>query len=87
MANALNRDIAVGEVVIIDPKYVVEEANQDTRFMVNSGFGRLSHTVGRKMFGIWMATGEESMFYGFMISPELTEKYQAEKKKEDANVE
>lgn len=86
MANALHRDIEVGEVVVIDPKYIMPEFADDTRFQVKGGFGRLNHTVGRKVFGTWLADNSETVFYGFMISPELTDKYQTEQKKEDTNV-
>lgn len=47
---------------ILKPEY-----QADRRFLVKGGFGRLKHTAGSKIYGIWLADGSEDHFSGYDI--------------------
>lgn len=76
MCNSLNRDIEVGEIVIIDPHVVDDELSEDTRFKVLGGFGMNCFFTNSDMTGVLMATEENYRFQGYEIEPYLTAQYQ-----------
>lgn len=78
MANSLGRAIERHEIVIINPDYIIDEFNEDTRFQCEHGFGMMPFTAGHSITGIWLATGEREGYMSWTIEAGLTEAWQEE---------
>lgn len=76
MCNSLNRDIEIGEIVIIDPDIVDPEFAEDTRFKVIGGFGMKVYLTGSAIIGVWMSDNTSERYEGYEIEPYLTNQYQ-----------
>lgn len=59
MANPLGMDLTHKVVVINADKLLPKWAEQDRRFFVTGGFGRLTQTAGSALFGVWFVDGED----------------------------
>jgi hypothetical protein len=77
MANNLERDLEVNEVVIVKLKPGFDYDKVDSRFVCKSGFGMKSYTEGRKIFGVWVNNGTEDFIGYGAINVERTNAYQA----------
>lgn len=69
MANALKRDIAIGEIVAA--KGLKPQFAADPRFRVRGGFGTSCSCSGGALFGTFLGDGEECRWEGRNIR-ELT---------------
>lgn len=66
MANALKRNIAEGEVVIVSSKYYRGTA-AEREFVCRAGFGMKAFTSGEKIFGDWKdGTGQDSILGSYI---------------------
>jgi len=79
MANALQRDIKKGEIVVVKAQYLRPEFKDVEHRLFkcvgapDGGFGSSAATNGNAVFGKWLATGEKDRIEGFMISKAETE--------------
>jgi hypothetical protein len=74
--NALNRDLKVGEVVVLDPCF--KQCHGTDLFVCESGFGMLAQTQGHAVFGHFLGSTEGVRVEGYDIDEAATAKYQNE---------
>lgn len=82
MANALKRNLHVGEEVVFPPEgfgpRTPGEGQAGRVFVCEGGFGLSRVTTGTALFGHWKATGERDRTHALLICPEETAQWQAE---------
>jgi hypothetical protein len=78
MANALNRHIEKGEIIVIKKELFKPEYQglKHRLLIVEDGFGTESFTSGRWIFGYFLSDKEPSGCDGYDIDVEETEEYQ-----------
>ena len=77
MANALNRNIEPGEVVVIAAKHVAPGLRIPNRaYVCSSGFGMSRFTAGTAIFGEWYDGAGRDRVEGYQIDVEATEYFQ-----------
>lgn len=83
MSNVLNREIEVGEVVVLNKSYLKPEyhALEQRLFVCDGGSGMHGFTRGSGIFGYYLVDGERDRKDDNEISREETEAYQAERGK------
>lgn len=70
MANSLDAELA-GKVLVLDPGYLSAEYKENPKwrlFRAEGGFGCSPTTIGKAVFGTFMADGEQTRMEGFMFS-------------------
>jgi len=76
MANALNRTIQPGEIVVMSAAYYKGNTPKDRAFICQSGFGLDTFTFGGKIFGRWADGSGNDEVSGYEIDPAETRKFQ-----------
>jgi hypothetical protein len=78
MANSLNKNLHIGDVVVAKRKYV-KDSVKDLRMVVRvETFGAQSNTMGSALGVTWMEDGTEDRWDGHWLDPKSSETAQAD---------
>ncbi len=77
MANSLDKELVLGDVVVAKRK-AVKASVKDLRMVVNyETFGTSPHTIGTKIAVTWVEDGQTDVWNGMLLDPKATEEAQA----------